>query len=107
MIVRGGFGSREIWLFMGTSMETYATFVVSQTLGTNLVSLVHVCFDLLIVLAQVHSCLEFDLTLGVIPSDFIATSCSPYFYMLYSVLLASCKFIESYINRLGSRSTFL
>jgi hypothetical protein len=32
-------------------------------------SLVHACFDLLFVLAQVCSCLEFDLTLGVIPSD--------------------------------------
>jgi hypothetical protein len=26
-------------------------------------------YDLFIVLAQVHSCIEFDLTLGVIPSD--------------------------------------
>jgi hypothetical protein len=43
--------------------------VVSQTSGTNFVSLVHACFNLLIVLAQVCSCLEFDLTLGVIPSD--------------------------------------
>jgi hypothetical protein len=59
------------------------------------VSLVHACFDLLIVLAQVHSCLEFDLTIGVIPSDLIATSCSPYLYMLYSVLLASRKLIGS------------
>jgi hypothetical protein len=32
-------------------------------------SLVHACFDFPIVLAQVRSCLEFDLTLGVIPSD--------------------------------------
>jgi hypothetical protein len=56
---------------------------------------VHACFDLLIILAQVHSCLEFDLTLGVIPSDLVATSCSPYFYMLYSVLLASRKLIGS------------
>jgi hypothetical protein len=53
------------------------------------VSLVHACFFLLIVLAQVRSCLEFDLTLGFIPSDLVATSCSPYLYMLYSVLLAS------------------
>jgi hypothetical protein len=59
------------------------------------VSLVHACFDLLIVLVQVHSCLEFDLTIGVIPSDLIATSCSPYLYMLYSVLLASRKLIGS------------
>jgi hypothetical protein len=58
-------------------------------------SLVHICFDLLIVLTQVHSCLEFDLTLGVIPSDLVATSYSPYFYMLYSVLLASRKLIKS------------
>jgi hypothetical protein len=58
-------------------------------------SLVHVCFDLLIVLAQVHSCLEFNLTLGVIPSILVATSCSLYFYMFYSVLLVSCKLIGS------------
>jgi hypothetical protein len=31
-------------------------------------SLVHACFDFLIVLVQVCSCLKFDLTLGVIPS---------------------------------------
>jgi hypothetical protein len=43
--------------------------MVCQTLETNLMSLVHACFDFLIVLAQVHSCLEFDLTLGVIPSE--------------------------------------
>jgi hypothetical protein len=69
--------------------------VVSRTSGTNLVSLVHAYFDLLIVLAQVHSSLEFGLTLGVIPSDLVATSCSPYLYMLYSVLLASRKLIRS------------
>jgi hypothetical protein len=69
--------------------------VVSRTSGTNLVSLVHAYFDLLIVLAQVHSCLEFGLTLDVIPSDLVATSCSPYLYMLYSVLLASRKLIRS------------
>jgi hypothetical protein len=69
VIVQGDFGSRETQLFVGTSMEMYSNFVVSQTSGTNLVSLVHACFDLLIVLAQVRSCLEFDLTLGVIPSD--------------------------------------
>jgi hypothetical protein len=56
---------------------------------------VHACFNLHIVLAQVLSCLEFDLTLGVIPSDLVATSCLPYFYMLYSVLLASRKLIGS------------
>jgi hypothetical protein len=69
VIVRRGLGSRETRLFVGTSTEMQATFVVSQTLGINLLSLVHACFDLLFVLAQVHSCLEFDLTLGVIPSD--------------------------------------
>jgi hypothetical protein len=69
--------------------------VVSQTLRINLLSLVHACFNLLIVLAQVCSCLEFVLTLGVIPSDLVATSCSPSLYMLYSVLLASRKLIGS------------
>jgi hypothetical protein len=58
-------------------------------------SLVHAHFDLLIVLAQVHSCLEFDLTLDVIPSNYAAPSCSPFLYMLYSVLLASRKLIRS------------
>jgi hypothetical protein len=57
-------------------------------------SLVHACFDFIIVLAQVCSCLEFDLTLGVIPSEYVASSCSPNFYMLYSVLLASRKLIK-------------
>jgi hypothetical protein len=42
--------------------------VIGQTSGTNLVSIVLVPFDLLIALAQVCSFLEFDLTLGVIPS---------------------------------------
>jgi hypothetical protein len=42
--------------------------VVGQTLETNLVSCVLVPFNLLIVFAQVCSYLEFDLTLGVIPS---------------------------------------
>jgi hypothetical protein len=41
------------------------------------------------------SYLEFDLILGVIPSDLVATSCSLYLYILYSVLLASCKLIRS------------
>jgi hypothetical protein len=40
--------------------------VVDRTLGTNLMSIVLIPFDLLIILAQVCSCLEFDLTLGVI-----------------------------------------
>jgi hypothetical protein len=42
--------------------------VVGRTLGTNLMSIVLVSFDLLIVVAQVCYCLEFDLTLGVISS---------------------------------------
>jgi hypothetical protein len=68
--------------------------VVSQTSGTNVVSLVHACFDFIIVLAQVCSCLEFDLTLGMIPSEWVASSCSSNLYMLYSVLLASHKLIR-------------
>jgi hypothetical protein len=106
MIVRVGFGSREIQLFMSTSTETQATFVVSQTSGTNLMSLAHAYFNLLIVLTQVRSCLEFDLTLSMIPSDLVASSCFSYLYMLYSVLLASRKLIGSKINHLDSRSTF-
>jgi hypothetical protein len=43
--------------------------VVSQTSGTNIVSFVHACFDFPFVLAQVRSCLEFDLTLDVILSE--------------------------------------
>jgi hypothetical protein len=43
--------------------------VVSQTSETNIVSLVLAYYDLLIVLAQVYSCIEFDLTLCVILSD--------------------------------------
>jgi hypothetical protein len=43
--------------------------VVGRTSGTNLVSLVLVYLDLLFILAQVCSFLEFDLTLGVVPSD--------------------------------------
>jgi hypothetical protein len=54
---------------VSSSTETYVTFVVSHTLGTNLVSLVLAYYDLLIVLAQVCSCIEFDLTLGVIASN--------------------------------------
>jgi hypothetical protein len=42
--------------------------VVDRTSGINLVSIVLIPFNLLIVLAQVCSCLEFDLILGVIPS---------------------------------------
>jgi hypothetical protein len=43
--------------------------MVSQTSGTNLVSLVLACFDFIIVHAQVCPSLVFDLTLGVIPSE--------------------------------------
>jgi hypothetical protein len=43
--------------------------VVSLTSRINLVSLVLAYYDLLIVLAHVCSCIEFDITLGVIPSD--------------------------------------
>jgi hypothetical protein len=68
--------------------------VVIQTLGTNLESLMHACFNFIIVLAQVCSCLEFDLTLGVIPSKEALSICSSNFYMLYSVLLANHKLIE-------------
>jgi hypothetical protein len=43
--------------------------MVGRTSETNLVSFVLAHFDLLIVLAQVCYYLEFDLTLGGIPSD--------------------------------------
>jgi hypothetical protein len=43
--------------------------VAGRTSRINLVSFVLTHFDLLIILAQVCSCLEFDLTLSVIPSD--------------------------------------
>jgi hypothetical protein len=39
--------------------------------------------------------LKFVLTLGVIPSEYVASSCSVYFYMLLSILLASRKSIRS------------
>jgi hypothetical protein len=42
--------------------------VVGRSLEIKLVSIVLTPFDLLIVLARVCSCLEFDLTLGVVPS---------------------------------------
>jgi hypothetical protein len=45
------------------------------------------------VLAQVRSCPKFDLILSVIPSVCVASSCSLYFCMFYSVLLASSKLI--------------
>jgi hypothetical protein len=59
--------------------------VVGRTSGTNLVSLVLAPFGLLIVLAQVYSCLEFDLTLGVIPGVYVASSCSLIFSKLRCV----------------------
>jgi hypothetical protein len=62
--------------------------VVGRTLRTNLVSHVLVSISLLFLL-------KFDLTLGVIPSEYVASSCSIYFYMLYSVLLASRNLIGS------------
>jgi hypothetical protein len=43
-------------------------FLVGQSSKTNLMSIVLAPFNLLIVLVQACSCLEFDLTLGVIPS---------------------------------------
>jgi hypothetical protein len=46
------------------------------------VSIVFIPFDLLIVLAQVCSCLEFNLTLGVIPSLYVASSYSLDFFKL-------------------------
>jgi hypothetical protein len=42
--------------------------VVGRTSETNLVSIMLAPFDLLIVLTQYCSYLEFDLTLGVIPN---------------------------------------
>jgi hypothetical protein len=53
---------------VGFSTGTNATFVVDRTSRANVVSIVLVLFNLLIVLAQVCSSLEFDLNLGVIPS---------------------------------------
>jgi hypothetical protein len=59
------------------------------------VPLVLAYLDLLFVLAQVHSCSKFDLTLDVIPSVWVASSYSPYFDLLYSVPLASSKLIRT------------
>jgi hypothetical protein len=50
--------------------------LVGRSSETNLASIVLAPFDLLIVLAQDCSCLEFDLTLGVIPSVYVVSSCS-------------------------------
>jgi hypothetical protein len=69
--------------------------VVGRTSGINFVSLVLAYSDLVTVLAQVHSCSMFDLTLCVIPIVWVASSSSLYFYMLYSVLLASSKLIRT------------
>jgi hypothetical protein len=52
-------------------------------------------FDLFPVLVQVCSCLEFDLTIGLIPRDYVASSCSHYFSKLYIVYLAISKLIET------------
>jgi hypothetical protein len=93
VIIRGGLGLKEAQLFVSSSTEVQATFVVGQTSGTNYVSLVLAHSGLLIVLAQVHPCSKFDLTLGVIPSVWVASSRSLYFYMLYNVLPASSKLI--------------
>jgi hypothetical protein len=41
--------------------------VVGRTSRTNILSIVLALFDLLIVLAQVCSYLEFDITIGMIP----------------------------------------
>jgi hypothetical protein len=49
--------------------------------------------ELLIVLAQFHSCSKFDQTIGVIPSVEVASSSFIYFYILYSALLASSELI--------------
>jgi hypothetical protein len=59
---------KETWLFVSSSTEMYASFMGDRTSGTNLVSIVSIPFDLFIVLAHICSCLEFDLTLDVIPS---------------------------------------
>jgi hypothetical protein len=65
----GGLGLKETQLFVSSSMETWATFVVGRTSGTNLVSLVLAYLDLLLFLAQACSGIVFDLTLGVNPND--------------------------------------
>jgi hypothetical protein len=65
----GGLGLKEARLFVSSSMETWATFVVGRTSGTNLVFLVLAYLNLLLVLAQDCSGIVFDLTLGVNPND--------------------------------------
>jgi hypothetical protein len=56
-----------------------------QISGTNLVFIALAPFDLLIVLAQLYSCLEFDLTLNVIPSVYVVFGCSLIFSKLLCV----------------------
>jgi hypothetical protein len=51
VIIQRGLRSRETQLFVVTSTEMKAIFVVSWTSEINLVSLVHACFDFIIVLA--------------------------------------------------------
>jgi hypothetical protein len=65
----GGLGLKETQLFVSSSMETWATFVVGRTSGTNLVSLVLAYLYLLLFLAQACFGIVFDLTLGVNPND--------------------------------------
>jgi hypothetical protein len=55
VIVQRGLWLKETWHFVSYSMETYVTFVVIRTSGTNIVSLVLSYYDLLIILAQVCS----------------------------------------------------
>jgi hypothetical protein len=50
-------------------------------------------FNLLPVLIQVCSSLEFDLTLDLIPKVYVASSCSRYLSELYIVKLANSKVI--------------
>jgi hypothetical protein len=59
--------------------------LVDQTSETNLVSIVLAPFILLIALAQDCSCLEFDLTLGVISSVWVVSSYS----LIFSKLLCA------------------
>jgi hypothetical protein len=40
----GGLGLKETRLFVSTSMETLATFVIDRTLGTNIVSHCASCY---------------------------------------------------------------
>jgi hypothetical protein len=42
-------------------------------------------FNLPIVFTQIYSCLEFDLTLGLIPRVYVTSSYSLYFFKLYCV----------------------